>query len=87
MAVKAEDVPKLPDPTKRKHYRLFVAKLQFAAAWIRFDIPFVLSFAGTFLCINGSRDGVILTTTPTGPALSGPDPMNPVTGTAAARPQ
>ena len=34
--------------------------------------------------LSGSRDGVILTTTPTGPALSGPDQMNPVTGTAAA---
>ena len=35
---KAEDIPDFPDPRKQKQYRSFVAKLQFAATWIRFDI-------------------------------------------------
>jgi hypothetical protein len=42
VALKAEDVPELPDPTRQKHYRLFVAKLQFAATWIRFHISFAV---------------------------------------------
>jgi hypothetical protein len=32
--------PILPDPRKQKFYRSIVAKLQFAATWIRFDISF-----------------------------------------------
>jgi hypothetical protein len=27
-----------PDPLKQEYYKSFVAKLQFAASWIRFDI-------------------------------------------------
>jgi hypothetical protein len=33
-----EDCPPIPDPGKQKFYRSFIAKLQFAASWIRFDI-------------------------------------------------
>ena len=29
------DVPVLPDARKQKYYRSFVAKLQFAATWVR----------------------------------------------------
>jgi hypothetical protein len=42
VAFKEEDVPELPDQTKQKHYHSFVAKLQVAATWIRFDISFAL---------------------------------------------
>ena len=38
VAFKAEDIPELPDLTKQKYYRSFVAKLQFAATWIQLDI-------------------------------------------------
>jgi hypothetical protein len=38
-----EDTPDLPDPRKQKFYRSFVAKLQFAATWVRFDITFAVS--------------------------------------------
>ncbi len=38
-----DDCPILPDPRKQKFYRSFVAKLQFAATWIRFDISFAVA--------------------------------------------
>ena len=37
-----EDTADLPDPRKQKFYRSFVAKLQFAATWVRFDIAFAV---------------------------------------------
>ena len=43
VAFKAEDAPELPDPLKQKYYRSFVANLQFAATWVRFDISFAVS--------------------------------------------
>ena len=43
VAFKAEDAPEFPDPLKQKYYSSFVAKLQFAATWIRFDISFAVS--------------------------------------------
>ena len=43
LVFKAEDIPESPDPRKQKQYRSFVAKLQFAATWIRFDISCVVS--------------------------------------------
>jgi len=43
-----EDCPDLPDPRKQKYYRSFVAKLQFAASWIRFDIAFSVSSLARF---------------------------------------
>ena len=36
--LRPEDCPEVPDPLLQKYYRSFVAKLQFAASWIRFDI-------------------------------------------------
>jgi hypothetical protein len=33
---KADDIPECPDPRRQKHYRSFVAKLQFAATWIAY---------------------------------------------------
>jgi hypothetical protein len=35
-----EDCPTLLDPRKQKHCQSFVANLQFAASWIRYDISF-----------------------------------------------
>ena len=50
---KAEDVPGSPDPHKQKKYRSFVAKLHFAATWIRFDISFVVSQLALFCALAG----------------------------------
>ena len=50
---KADDIPDSPDPRKQKQYRSFVAKLQFAATWIRFDISFVLSQLARFCASAG----------------------------------
>ena len=41
--LKPEDCPIIPDLHKQKCFRSFVAKLQFAATWIRFDIAFSVS--------------------------------------------
>ncbi len=38
-----DDCLNLPDPRKQKYYHSFLAKLQFAASWIRFDISFSIS--------------------------------------------
>ncbi len=35
-----DDCPTAPDQVKQKFYRLIFAKLQFAAAWIQFDISY-----------------------------------------------
>ncbi len=43
VAFKAEHVLELPDLLKQKHGRSFVAKLQFAATWILFDISFAVT--------------------------------------------
>ncbi len=32
--LKPDDTPEVPDPSKQKFYRSFVAKLQFAATWV-----------------------------------------------------
>jgi hypothetical protein len=45
--LRPDDSPTLLDPAKQKFYRSFVAKLQFAVSWIRFDISFAVS--GTML--------------------------------------
>ena len=52
--LRPEDSPTLPDPSKQKFYRSFVAKLQFAASWIRFDIPFAVSQLARFCASAGS---------------------------------
>ncbi len=48
-----EDCPDLPDQRKQKYYRSFVAKLQFAASWIRFDIAFFVSLLVRFCASAG----------------------------------
>ncbi len=43
VVLRPEDTPDLQDPRKQKFYRSFVAKLRFAATWVRFDIAFTVS--------------------------------------------
>ncbi len=38
-----EDCPIIPDAKRQKYYLSFVAKLQFAASWVRFDISFAVA--------------------------------------------
>ena len=52
--LRPEDCPEVPDPLKQKYYRSFVAKLQFAASWIRFDISFVVSHLALFCASAGT---------------------------------
>jgi hypothetical protein len=40
--------PETPDPHEQKMYRSFVAKLQFAASWIRCDLAFIASQLARF---------------------------------------
>ena len=51
---KPEDASELPDPLKQKYYRSFVAKLQFAATWIRFDISFAVSQLARYCASAGT---------------------------------
>ncbi len=60
VAFKAEDVPELPYPLKQKYYRLFVAKLQFAATWIQFDISFLVSQLARFCALAGTAQWAVL---------------------------
>ena len=48
-----EDCPITPDPRKHKYYQSFIAKLQFAASWIRFDTSFTVSTLARF-CASAS---------------------------------
>jgi hypothetical protein len=54
VVLRPEDSPPIPDPSKQKFYRSFVAKLQFAASWIRFDISFAVSQLARFCASAGS---------------------------------
>jgi hypothetical protein len=47
------DCPIVPDPRKQKFYRSFIAKLQFAATWIRFDISFAVAQLARFCASAG----------------------------------
>ena len=57
---KAEDTPEVPNPRKQKQYRSFVAKLQFAATWMRFDISFVVSQLARFCASAGEAQWAAL---------------------------
>ena len=48
-----EDCPILPDARKQKYYRSFVAKLRFAASWIRFDTSYSVSTLARFCASAG----------------------------------
>jgi hypothetical protein len=60
VAFKAEDVPELPYPLKQKYYSSFVAKLQFAATWIWFDISFAVSQLARFCSSAGTAQWAAL---------------------------
>ncbi len=47
-----DDAPETPDPKEQKIYRSFVAKIQFVANWVRYDISFAAFTIGPFLCIS-----------------------------------
>jgi hypothetical protein len=53
LVLDGEDSPTIPDPRKQKFYRSFIAKLQFAASWIRFDISFTVSTLARFCTSAG----------------------------------
>ena len=53
IVLNSEDYPAVPDPRKQKYYRSFIAKLQFAASWIRFDISFTVSSLARFCASAG----------------------------------
>ncbi len=43
-----EECPVTSDPRKQRHCRSFVAKLQFPASWIHFDISYAISTLAQF---------------------------------------
>ena len=47
--------PETPDPRLQKQYRSMVAKIRFAAHWIRFDISYAAAQLAQF-CASGGRD-------------------------------
>ncbi len=53
MMLELEDCPESPDPVKQKVYMSFVAKLQFAASWVRCDIAFTASQLAWFCASVG----------------------------------
>ncbi len=58
--LRPEDSPTLPDPSKQKFYRSSVAKFQFAASRIRFDISSAVSQLARFCASAGSTHWVAL---------------------------
>jgi hypothetical protein len=54
--------PAVPDPRTQKFYRSFVAKFQFAASWIRFDISFTVSQLAGSVHLQALRNGLLYTT-------------------------
>ena len=55
-----DQVPAVPDKLKQKHYRSFVAKLQFAATWIRMNISFTVSQLARFCASAGTAQSAAL---------------------------
>ena len=60
--LKPEDTPDLPDPSKKKFYGSFVAKLQFVATWVRFNISFAVPQLARFAHQHDLRISQHLTT-------------------------
>ena len=60
VAFETEDAPELPDPLKQKYCRSFVAKLQFAATWILFDILFAVSQLARYCASAGTAQWAAL---------------------------
>ena len=48
-----DDSPAVPDPKRQSIYRSLVAKLQFAATWVRYDIAYAVAQLGRFCASAG----------------------------------
>ena len=46
-----DDAPETPDPKKQTRYRSFVAKIQFVANWVRYDVSFAASQLACFCAL------------------------------------
>jgi len=55
------DCPEMPDPVRQKQYRSMIAKVQFAAYWIRFDISYTASQLARFCASAGPSHWAALT--------------------------
>ncbi len=55
------ECPELPDPVKQKQYQSMIAKVQFAAYWIRFDISYTTSQLARFCASAGPSHWAALT--------------------------
>jgi hypothetical protein len=53
LILEKDDCPIVPDPRKQKLYRSFIAKLRFAATWIRFDTSFAAAQLARFCASAG----------------------------------
>ncbi len=53
LVINNEDCRITPDPRKQKYSRSFIAKLKFAASWIRFDTSFAVSTLAHFCASEG----------------------------------
>jgi hypothetical protein len=56
-----EDCPEAPDPVKQKFYRMMVAKIQFLAHWVRFDISYPAAQLARFCASAGQSHWAALT--------------------------
>ncbi len=54
VVLRPEDTPDLQDPSEQKFYSSYVAKLQLAATWVRFDIAFAVSHLARFCASAGA---------------------------------
>ena len=48
-----DNAPETPDPKEQKIYRSFVAKIQFVANWVRYDVSFAASQLARFCASAG----------------------------------
>ena len=55
------DCPEMPDPVRQKQYRSMIAKVQFAAYWVRFDISYTASQLARFCASAGPSHWAALT--------------------------
>jgi hypothetical protein len=53
LVLETNDCPETPDPLLQKQYRSMVAKIQFAAHWIRFDISYAAAQLARFCASAG----------------------------------
>jgi hypothetical protein len=60
LVITNEDCPITLDPRKQKDCRSFIAKVQFAASWIRFDTSFAVSTLARFCASSGPSHSAAL---------------------------